>query len=156
MVGVAARLEFRVVQLLDRVVSEVTQVHHHSRHDSATVRSQQAAVVGGLELGEFFDMSLDVVGDPVQDHAPFGRREGGPSGERGSCGCDGRVGLGLSAASDSGDHGAVDRGDVIEGLGGGHAQAAYPVPGVDFDTGDDDRRHVNSSGGYIHGRSFGP
>ena len=104
MVGVAARLEFRVVQLLDRVVSEVTQVHHHSRHDSATVRSQQAAVVGGLELGEFFDMSLDVVGDPVQDHAPFGRREGGPSGERGSCGCDGRVGLGFAAASDASDH----------------------------------------------------
>ena len=103
MVGVAARLELRVVQLLDRVVGEEAQVHDDSGHDTATVRAQQAAVVGGLKLRELLDVCLDVVRDAMQDDAPFGRGEGCPRGESSPSGSDGRISFSLTAASDLSD-----------------------------------------------------
>jgi len=40
-VGVAPRLELRMLQVVDGVLSEEANVHRHARHDAAAVRAQQ-------------------------------------------------------------------------------------------------------------------
>ena len=98
----------------------------------------------GLELSELLDMRLDVVSDPVQDRAALGGAQCRPGGEGRLGRGDGCVGLGATTTAHMRDDGSVDRRDALEGACRGHPMPADPVPGVDFDTGDDGSRHSSS------------
>jgi len=64
------------------------------------------------------------------------RAELGPAGEGVACGGYGGVDLGGLTAGDLPEHGAVNGGEVVEGVGGGDPLATDPVAGVDADVGD--------------------
>ena len=160
-VGVTACFELRVLEIVHRVVSEVADVHDDAGHDSAAMRAQQRTVVVSLELGELLDVRLDVVGNLVQDRAALLRAQLGPGREgglgRGDCG----IGFGATASADLRDHGAVDGGDRVEGVGGSYPLTPDPVPGINRDAGNGGSRHLcshSSFGKYAdrNSRSFGP
>ena len=54
-----ARLELRMLQVVDGVLREEADVHRDAWHDAAAVRAQQRAVVHGFELGKGFDVGFD-------------------------------------------------------------------------------------------------
>ena len=112
-----ARLELRMLQVVYGVLREETDVHRDARHDAAAVRAQERAVVAGFELGELLEARLDQVGDAAEDLAAPARAELGPAGEGFACRGDGGIDLGGLAAGDLPEHGAVDGGQVIEGVG---------------------------------------
>ena len=143
-VGVAARLEVRVTEVVDQPVGEEAEVVCDPGHDSAKMAAQQCAVVHGLDVGQLRDILVDQLGDAVHHGRALQRWHRSPHGESGLCRGDREVDLALPAPGDVAEEAAVDWRVVAEGGLGGDARSPDVVPRVDTHPGHIDTCHVRS------------